>query len=76
MAYRGLIDNSGEQFAYLYGTTLYTLDDEVTGRIEGDYIVDMEGNRMWRIQGDGVYTLEGHEPVGYLGEPRPDDYDI
>lgn len=75
MGYRGLIDPSGEQFAYLYGATLYTLDDEATGRREGDFIVDMEGNRMWRIEGDAVYKMDG-TPVGYLGEERPDEFDF
>ncbi|MDX1664019.1 MAG: hypothetical protein R3272_09510 [Candidatus Promineifilaceae bacterium] len=72
MSYRGLMDRKGEQFAYLHGTTLYTLDDEVTGRLQGNYIVDMEGSRMWRVEGDAVYTLEG-EPVGYFGAERRDE---
>lgn len=76
MSYRGLMDRKGEQFAYLYGTTLYTMDDEATGRIEGEYIVDMQGNPVWRLQGDGVYTIDGHEAVGYFGESRPDRYDF
>ena len=76
MGYRGLMDKHGELFGYLYGDTLYTLDDEPTGRIEGDYIVDMEGNRIWRLHGDGVYTLENLEPVGYFGEERPDDHEF
>lgn len=76
MGYRGLMDKNGELFGYLYGGTLYTLDDEPTGRVEGDYIVDMEGNRIWRLHGDGVYTLEDFEPVGYFGEERPDDYEF
>ena len=75
MAYRGLMDNNGEQFAYLSGTTLYTLDGEATGRLEGDYIVDTEGNRMWKVEGDAVYTLDGSRSIGYLGESRPDEYD-
>lgn len=73
MGYRGLIDPKGEQFGYLVGTTLYTLDDEATGRMQGNFIVDMDGNRMWRVEGDAVYTMEGH-PVGYLGEERPDEF--
>lgn len=75
MSYRGLIDPQGEVFAYLYGNTLYTLDDEVTGRIEGDFILDMEGNKMWRVEGDAVYTLDG-SPVGYFGQERPDEYEF
>ena len=75
MGYRGLIDRKGEEFAYLYGTTRYTLEDEATGRLQGDFIVDMEGNRMWRVEGDAVYSLEG-ETVGYFGEERPDEFDL
>ena len=30
MGYRGLMDPEGELFAYLYGGTLYTLDDEAS----------------------------------------------
>lgn len=75
MGYRGLIDPKGEEFAYLYGNTLYTLEDEATGRLEGNFIVDMEGNRMWRVEGDAVYSLDG-ETVGYFGEERPDEVDL
>ena len=75
MGYRGLMDRKGELFAYLYGNTLYTLEDEVTGRVEGQHIVDMEGNPMWLLRGDGVYSLDGSETVGYLGEQQPDELD-
>lgn len=75
MGYRGLIDPKGEQFGYVYGGTLYTLDDEATGRVQGQYIVDLDGNRMWRIEGDAVYTIDGIT-VGYLGEERPDRLDF
>ena len=37
---RGLIDRKGEQFAYFEGEVLYTLEGDVTGRIEGEFIVD------------------------------------
>ena len=70
---RGLIDPKGEQFAYLSGGVLYTLDDEPTGRLEEDHIVDLAGNRMWRVIGDGVYSLDGTETIGYFGGER-DDY--
>jgi hypothetical protein len=75
MGYRGLIDPKGELFAYIYGGTLYTLDDEATGRLEGEYIVDMEGTRIWRVAGDAVYDMEGR-PIGYFGEARPPEYDF
>lgn len=76
MGYRGLIDRKGEQFAYLYGNTLYTLEDEATGRLQGNFIVDMEGNRMWRVEGDAVYSLDRSETVGYFGEERPGEFDV
>lgn len=70
---RGLHDRKGELFAYLEGLTLYTLEGEMTGRIEGDYIVDTGGNRIWRVFKHGVYTLDGMEPVGYFGSKATDE---
>lgn len=67
---RGLIDRKGEQFAYLEYNKLYTLDGELSGSLQGDYIVDLSGKRVWRVVGDGVYTLQGMEPVGYLTAER------
>lgn len=74
MSYRGLIDRKGEQFAYLQGTNLYTLEGELTGRLEDNYIVDTAGNRMWRVVGDAVYSLDGGESIGYFSSPAPADY--
>ena len=71
MHYRGLLDRKGELFAYLEGDTLYTLDGEITGRLEGGYIVDTAGNRVWLVQQDGVYTLDGSRAVGYFGGRTP-----
>ncbi len=71
---RGLIDRKGEQFGYLVGNTLFTLDDEPTGRLEGDYIVDLAGNRMWRVVGDAVYTLDSSETIGYFSSGVPNRY--
>ena len=70
---RGLIDRKGEQFAYFVGNTLYTLEDEPTGRLEKSFIVDLNGNRMWRIVGDGVYSLDGMETIGYISSETPDE---
>ena len=70
---RGLISPKGEQFGYLIGYTLYTMDDEPSGRLEGEYIIDLAGNPVWRVVGDGVYSLNGMETVGYLSAERPDD---
>lgn len=71
---RGLIDHKGEQFAYLIGDTLFTLDGEPSGRLEQEYIVDLSGNKIWRVIGDGVYSLDGMETIGYLGSEMKDDY--
>ncbi len=72
MRSRGLVDRKGEIFAYLEGNTLYTLDGEATGRLIGEFIVDMAGNRVWRVYGDGVYTMSGEEPVGFFSGKAPE----
>lgn len=73
---RGLIDQKGEQFAYLQGSTLFTLDGEPTGRLRDNFIEDLAGNRIWRVVGDAVYTLDGNETIGFLGGQRDDQYDF
>ena len=70
---RGLIDRKGEQFAYLIGDVLYTMDDEPSVRLEGEYILDLAGKPKWRVVGDGVYALKGLETIGYLTEERNED---
>lgn len=72
---RGLVSPKGEQFGYLIGDALYTLDDEPSGRLQGEYIVDTAGNPIWRVVGDGVYALDGMETIGYFTAERPDDRD-
>ena len=72
---RGLISPKGEQFGYLIGNNLFTMDDEPRGRLEGDFIVDLAGNTVWRVVGDGVYSLNGMETIGFLSAERPDDQD-
>ena len=71
---RGLIDRKGEQFAYFEGNNLYTLDVEPTGRIEGEFIVDMAGNPMCRVVGDAVYALDSSETIGYIGSEISDQF--
>lgn len=73
MQYRGLLDTKGELFAYLEGDTLYSLDGDVTGRLEGGYILDTAGNRVWLVQKDGVYSLDGARAIGYFGSRGPED---
>lgn len=73
---RGLIDRKGEQFAYLQGSTLYTLNGEPTGQLVGDFIEDLAGNRIWRVVGDAVYTLDGGETIGFFGARRDEKYDF
>lgn len=70
---RGLVDRKGEQFAYLIGNMLYTMDGEPSGQMDGEYIVDLAGSPVWRVVGDGVYAVKGLETVGYLTEERRDD---
>ncbi|MEJ2749986.1 MAG: hypothetical protein P8183_19080 [Anaerolineae bacterium] len=70
---RGLIDRKGEQFAYLQGSVLYTLEGEATGRREGEFIVDLSGKQMWRIVGDAVYSLNGMESIGYFSSEIRED---
>lgn len=72
---RGLISPKGEQFGYLIGNNLFTMDDEPSGRLEGNFIVDLAGNTVWRVVGDGVYSLNGMETIGFLSAERPDDRD-
>lgn len=73
---RGLIDRKGEQFAYLQGSTLYTLDGEPTGQLRNGFIEDLAGNRIWRVVGDGVYALDGSETIGFFGSPRSEEHDF
>ena len=70
---RGLIDRKGEQFGYVVGNVLYTMDDEPSGRLAGEYILDLAGKPVWRVVGDGVYALRGLETIGYLTEERNED---
>jgi len=72
---RGIVSPKGEQFGYIIGDTLYTLDDEPSGRIRGEVVVDMAGNPVWRIVGDGLYSLNGMETIGYMTGARIDEYD-
>jgi len=71
---RGLIDRKGEQFAYLIGNVLYTLEGEMSGRLEKGFIVDLAGNKIWHVVGDGIYALDGSETIGYLGTERRDEF--
>ncbi len=64
---RALIDRKGEQFGYVVDNVLYTLDDEPTGRVEGEFVLDLAGNRMWRVVGDAVYAMDGSETIGFFG---------
>ncbi len=70
---RGLVDRKGEQFGYLIGKMLYTMDGDPSGRVEGDYVVDLAGKPIWRLVGDGVYAVKGLETIGFLTEERRDD---
>jgi hypothetical protein len=67
MSRRGVYDYKGELFAYLEGNTLFTVDGEMTGRLEGGYIVDTAGNQVWRVHDSGLYSLDEWINIGYLG---------
>jgi hypothetical protein len=73
MQNRGLLDTKGELFAYLEGDRLYSLDGELTGYLDGSYIVDTAGNRVWLVQQDGVYTLGGGRAIGYFSGRTPEN---
>lgn len=64
---RGIYGRKGEQFAYLQGDKLFTLEDEHTGYLREKYIVDLQGNRVWEVVGDAIYSLDGNETIGYMG---------
>ena len=74
MSRRGVYDYKGELFAFLEGSTLFTMDGEITGSLEGDYILDTAGNRVWRVHDSGLYTLDEWVNIGYLGGSTG-DYD-
>ena len=63
----------GEQFGFLIGYVFYTLDGQPSGRLSGEYILDLADKPTWRVVGDGVYALKGLETIGYLTEERNDD---
>ncbi len=68
---RGLIDTKGEHFANLEGDHLYTIDGQLTGYLRDGYIVDLAGDKKWRVIGDGIYRLDGIQQVGFFGGDRP-----
>lgn len=73
---RGVIDRKGEQFAYVQGNTLFTLAGEPSGYLRDKFVEDLAGNRIWRIVGDGLYSLDGSETIGYLSAERPSQLDF
>lgn len=72
---KALIDPKGEAFAYTEGDILYTLDGQPTGRLTKEFVADLAGNPVWRLFGDGVYTLDGFQPIGYFGTEMPSKYE-
>lgn len=72
---RGIVSPKGEQFGYIIGDTLYTLDDEPSGRLLGEHVVDMAGNPVWRVVGDGLYSLDGMETIGFVTGDRAERLD-
>jgi len=72
---RGLYDREGEQFGYVRANTVYTLEGEPTGHLQGEFVVDLAGQPMWRRIGDGIYSVDGTETIGYLTDEKPEKYD-
>ena len=64
---RGIYGRKGEQFAYLQGDMLFTLEGEHTGFLKKEFIVDLKENKIWRIVGDAIYSLDGNETIGFIG---------
>ncbi len=58
----------------MIGNVLYTLDGERSGLLEGDFMLDLAGNRFWRVVGDGIYTLDSSESIGFIGPQVSDEY--
>jgi hypothetical protein len=46
----------------------------MSGRLQKNFIVDLAGNKIWRVVGDGIYALDGFETIGYLGSETGNDY--
>ena len=63
---RGIVDKKGEQFAYLEGDVLYTIDGQKSGRLAEHFVYDLVGNKVWRRVGDGLYTLDGNQSIGFI----------
>lgn len=63
---RGIVDKKGEQFAYIEGDVVYTAEGQRSGRLGKDYIFDIADNKVWRVVGDGIYTLDGNQSIGFI----------
>ena len=73
---RGIYDKKGEQFAYVEGSALFTLEDEPSGFLRGEFIVDLAGNKRWRLVGDAIFTLDESQSIGFIGAETPSvDFD-
>ncbi|MEM7333120.1 MAG: hypothetical protein AAF490_13605 [Chloroflexota bacterium] len=72
---RGIVDKKGEQFAYLEGDILFTIEGERSGRLGKSYIFDLANNKVWRVVGDGIYTLDGNQSIGFImSAPKRQDW--
>lgn len=68
---RGIVDKKGEQFAYIEGDVLYTIEGERAGTVGENFVYDLAGNKIWRVVGHGVYSLDGGQSIGFImGEKR------
>jgi hypothetical protein len=64
---RGIYDRHGEVFAYLEGDRVHNLEGEQVGYRRGQVIYSMSDEKIWTIEGDGLYADGG--AIGYIGSP-------
>lgn len=71
---RGIYGRKGEQFAYLQGDMLFTLEGEHTGYLRDEFIVDIRENQVWRVVGDSIHSIDGSETIGFIGSEQNQHY--
>jgi hypothetical protein len=80
VARQGIYDTEGQIFGYVEGENIYNLASVLMGEIRREgkrrAIYTLDGEKVWNLSGDGIYTL-GWEPVGYIGSRYrdPEEYD-
>ncbi len=69
---QGIYDRKGELFAYLEGNRICDLDGVQIGVRRGQVIYNTDDDKMWTIEGDGLY-LDSGDAVGYIGSSMMHD---